>query len=254
MHGELGAQQQRLVQQVFSMQCDGERSRRYAQGVEVYQRNLVFTAAQSLTITYPVIAQLIGRQALTYLARSLLQYEQPLTGDWADWGSGLGDAIRATSLAVDFPYLADVAQLEWLVHNAGRVRVDDIDAPSFELLGRSSLHQLKLQLSPAVGLLTSEHPVAEIWRLHTSSTVPEGREASGHHWVVCQHFGLPVVRAISIAEFRWLEAVLTGLNLEQLLDRYPAFDFSQWLADAIQQNLLFRITHQRVLNTGENLP
>ena len=46
-----------------------------AAGVSVYQHNLYMTAQRSLSVTYPVVAAMLGEQALYILGRRLLREE-----------------------------------------------------------------------------------------------------------------------------------------------------------------------------------
>ena len=53
-------------------------------GLQVYQHNLQMTAVRSLSIAFPVLAAMLGEEAVYVLARRLVASEKPCSGDWAD--------------------------------------------------------------------------------------------------------------------------------------------------------------------------
>lgn len=252
-HQLTGKRQHALVTDIFTQSSlSGVPPR----ALQIYQRNLQMTAARSLTITYPVLQQMVGEQAMFILAQRLLAWAKPTTGDWAEWGGQLPSLIASSELAADHPYLAGVAQLEWAVHEAGRSRVSAFNRASLSLLTDEDPNQIVLSLQPSLVVLESAYPVQPLWQLHRQTANPDSLSTEAlesimqnrqpaHYAVVYQHRNKPNAEAIDEQAFGWLQGVQQGMSLSALLDAYPGIDFAQWLAHAIEHEWINTILSQR---------
>lgn len=146
----------------------------FGRGMDVYQNNTRLTLLSAVETTYPVIARVLGDEFFTALARSyvittpsssgnLFSYAQRF-GAWLRlWLAALEDRAEASELA----YLPDLAQMEWLVHRAHLAP----DALSFDFNALQAVNPaqqgaLCFVLHPSCALLSSDFPVAQIWRMH----------------------------------------------------------------------------------------
>ena len=223
--------------------------------LKIYQQNLQMTAARSLSISYPVLQQMVGEQAMFILAQRLLAWEKPATGDWADWGSQLGQVIESSELAGEHPYLADIARLEWALQVVGRSTVNAFDRASLQLLTEVDPEHLTIKLQPSLTVLESPFPVQPMWQLHRDShgqhDLSEGLEiimqhrANTHFAVVYQQHNKPKADVVDQQQYAWLQGVQHGMHLAALLDTYPGIDFAQWLSQAIERQWIETILSPR---------
>ncbi|NVK54218.1 MAG: putative DNA-binding domain-containing protein [Alteromonadaceae bacterium] len=219
-------------------------------GLQVYQNNLHMTAMLSLTVTYPVLAQMVGEQAMFVLSHRLLRAELPESGDWADWGQQLPALIRNSELNAEHPYLVDIAQFEWVFHLASRSQFHALNSASLQRLADEALEQTFITLQPSLKYLRSSYPVHGLWRLHRSQTeqeVPSRQQLENvmNHqetgcYVIAQGAHNTNIVEVYEDEFNWLRGISDGLSVAALLDIFPAFDFAAWIASAIQRDW---ITH-----------
>ncbi|BFM15482.1 hypothetical protein R50073_16650 [Maricurvus nonylphenolicus] len=242
----LADRQQQLIAMIYGLQKAAPKySEGFARGLQVYQNNLLATAARALSISYPVIEQLLGHVAMTVLARMLLQSSPPATGDWADWGGDLKELLLTSSLIEEHPYLADMAQLEWAVHNASRSAHRPLVQASLSHLADTPVERIGFCLADSVQVMASDFPVDIIWRAHqpTEESLQLdsdllARELQQHqgrcHLIIHRQGNAPRLQRISDAEYAWCCDVLQGNSLGQLLDRHPQFDFSHWLSNALE--------------------
>lgn len=216
------------------------------EGLEIYQNNLQMTAHRTLSISYPVIESMIGKEALHILTRRLLSEYRPRHGDWAEWGEQLSVCLQRSELHEDYPYLADIASLEWAFHQATRSAANVFDADSLSRLSDTALESIYCVLSPSVKLLSSEFPLYQIWRAHRGLKPGEQPDvtvlenimkniSNAERCVAYQHNGIPSVEPLSESQFDWMEGLEQGLSIASLLDIYPSFDFVTWLSDAIRK-------------------
>lgn len=222
---------------------------RFTRGLQAYQAHAAALAERALTAAFPVLAQLIGDESFAGMARAFWHAQAPQRGDMACWGAGLAAFIEAAEQLADEPYLADVARLEWLLHEAAAAADDStraglVDAPwsatpgpgpdavpGLGLLATADPAALNLRFTAGAALLCSRHPVVQIWQAHqVPHDTAAGREAAFAHarqslaqgqganaWVV-RHGFKPVVHAVTAATAAFLDALLRGQALAVALE------------------------------------
>ena len=245
----LSRRQQALVTLIFDEQSisESDGGDLVSKGLKIYQNNLLMTAVRALSLKYPVVDKMIGREALSRLTQKLLHMELPTTGDWADWGKHLSSLIMRTELHGQHPYLAEVASFEWFLHETARGVGTELNVNSLVRLSEQNLKSVFIQLSKTLKVLSFHYPVDEIWMLHQLSedqidthelAALLKEPAELHRIVIYQREAVPCVERLTEQENAWLIDVLAGLSLEELLDKYVNFDLSDWLSVAIEEQWL----------------
>ncbi|MBB6522251.1 putative DNA-binding domain-containing protein [Pseudoteredinibacter isoporae] len=243
---QLARRQAQLVDRIFCLKEN------QSKGLAIYQNNLRFTAARALSISYPVLEKLLGQETMVALAQSLLQQESPNSGDWADWGGQLAEFIGNTEFIQDHPYVDDIARLEWKLHELGRQRSSTLERDSLALLESHDLENVHIELNPDIDIYHSALPVDQIWLAHdaieNASALDETALAEAFRQYPGECFLLlyrrqykPDLLRLNEDTFYWFQDIKQGLNLEQLLDRHPEFDFVHWLAKAVENNWIHRL-------------
>ena len=241
--------QQYLLNEIFSF---SKSTALPNEGLSIYQNNLLMTALRSLSISYPVIESMIGDHALYVLTRRLLDMDKPASGDWAEWGSKLSTCLFNSELYESYPYLPDIANVEWAFHTASRSEALAFDSNSLQRLSNSDLEDIRCILSPSVSLLPSAYPQYQLWKAHRSiesGQVPNNSVLEtimknidkAEHCIVYQHNGLAKVEVLTEEKLHWMQGVQEGISVASLLDIYPTFDFALWLSEAISKAWLTRL-------------
>lgn len=238
---------------------DGEQARA---GLRAHQAHAAVQAERALAAVYPVVQQLVGAEAFAALSRLHWHTTPPTLGDLGAWGEAWPATVEAHPALAGEPYLADVARLEWDLHQAARA-ADAGPLRGLALLGACDPAALRLQLAPGTALRASAHPVVSIWQAHAevpeqeagSPAEPErDREARWERaraaWALrlpetalVQRQGQRVrLRAVSDAgEAAWLSAVLAGADLATARSAATAagpFDVAAWLSRAVADGLV----------------
>ena len=154
----LDALQREFVASLFSMQEPADPR------VAVYRRNVLANLAGALAATYPVVRRLVGDAFFDEAARRYALAVPSTSGDLNDYGARFDAFLAEYGPARDLDYLADVARLEWALHESDRAA----DAPPLDLAALSKVAPggeggVRLALHPAVRLVASAHPVLAIW-------------------------------------------------------------------------------------------
>ncbi len=224
-------------------------ARLHPRGLQVYQANRAVLAARTLASTYPVIAQLIGVESFEPLARYFWKMYPPERGDMGQWGAQLGDFLSTAAQLADEPFLGDVARIEWALHCAASAADAVLDTASFALLASTDdAPAVTLLLSPGTVLFASAYPVVSIFHAHLTGQGSLEKSAEmlargiGEFALVWRQGYQPKVRAMSVVEHQLVCAFDKGQPLESALlaatRMDPLFDFSAWLAAAVQSGLV----------------
>lgn len=223
-----------------------------SRGLMAYRANGHALAERSLAVAYPVIGLMLGQHNFHALARDLWHRHPPAVGDLAQWGETLPAFLAHSEAALDAPYLADVARVEWALHRAASASDAVTDHASFARLGEEDAARLTLTLAPGTALIDSAFPVASLVLSHRHAQPSLAQAAQRlrdgtHESALVWRQGLqPRVAEVGPVEATLLRALLQATHLAAALDtalatestETPAFDLSLWLTQAVISGLV----------------
>lgn len=264
--------QNALLQQIFARSAtgtaDANANADADRGLLAYRSHAAATARAALAAAYPVSRQLLGEDSFDQMAPVLWRAHPPQRGDLAQWGGTLAEFLQSyEDLMAEYPFLPDVARLEWQLHQTAGLPDRDMDADSFALIASHPSERLQLTLAPGVCLLYSKYPAASIVLAHRQSSrngnncedqscTPDLSAAQhklqqqqGETALVWRQGLRPTLRETQTQEIVFLQAVLAGWSLRSALYMVeqmatvpgspPAtFDFNNWLPQAISEQLV----------------
>lgn len=134
-----------------------EVERRFA----VYRNNVAVSLSQALATRFPVIQRLVGEAFFAAMARLYAETDRPKTPVLHEWGEGFARFLEGFPPLAAYPYLGDVARIEFArgraFHAADALPVDPVR------LASADPDRLWLTLHPSVTLLVLGHPAVSIW-------------------------------------------------------------------------------------------
>lgn len=255
----LATQQQALLQALFGRadetlvqgfwHSDQPQTQR---GLQAYRANGHALAERSLHAAYPVMEQMLGRDNFAALSRDFWHRHPPTRGDLAHWGDALPAFLASSETLTDTPYLADVARVEWALHQAASAADAVVDPSSFARLSEQDATGLALTLSPGTALVSSRYPVASLVLSHRHAQLSlkqaaeRLRNAVAETVLVWRQGLRPRMAQVTSVEAALLRALLQGQDLPTALDAGLAaetgetlvFDFSLWLTSAVSAGLV----------------
>lgn len=219
-------------------------------GLRAYQANGHALAERALLAAYPVLAQLLGGDSFATLARALWHAHPPRRGDLAQWGDSLAALLTDNPQLRGEPYLADVARLEWALHQCAGSADQTPQPASLELMVQHDPAQIRLLLAPGCCVVPSTWPVVSIVNAHAMATPlfaqvgQKLRAAEAETALVWRQQLQPRCRETVRGEAGLMAALLEGATLGQALDGAPALDVTAWLPMAVQTGLVLGANHE----------
>lgn len=221
-------------------------------GLKSYKSNAHAVAERALSAAYPVVTAILSADSMAQLARALWHAHPPQRGDLAQWGDTLAAFVAQSPQLADLPWLADVARVEWALHQADGAADAVVDLTTLALLANEDPAHLTLRLAPGLQVLTSSHAVVPVLRAHrqpAGHAQAQAIDALGNNWSPAHTEHALVWRvghqpahlaALPDDEAAFLSALLAGQALLPALDGGD-LDFATWLPDAIQRGCVLGV-------------
>ena len=139
------------------------------QCIQVYRNNSFITLTEALAATYPAIVRLVNRGFFDFAAAQYIAGHLPDRPCLFEYGGSFPDFLAGFAPAADYPFLPDVARLEWAVNVAWNAPVQTPLA--FDTLaGAATSAGETLRLGLDALYLSSAWNVDEIWRANRAET------------------------------------------------------------------------------------
>jgi hypothetical protein len=129
----------------------------------IYRNNLRITLRNALRTTFPAIEKLVGDEYFSALALAFAELHPPRSAIMSDYGDCFPDFLAGLEPLRDYPYVPDVARIEFARVQAYHAA----DAERFGLQNEASIIRAldtPAKLHPSVTIITSEQPALSIWR------------------------------------------------------------------------------------------
>jgi hypothetical protein len=262
---QVAQQQQTLISAIFPSADNDVIDEFDPRGMAIYRNNLLATAQQALAISFPTVLTLIGEGLFNYASHELLISSPPKHGDWALWGDDFPTLLSNLVQLSDYPFVADIAQVDQLRQQSMRAKDSVIDQASLQLLATHDIDEIYIELTTSQFGLNSNYPVIEFWLSHQQRVVSDTAEELNQKFIqqsldklVQGDFSQKVliyrpyynaeIRELSASEYAWLTLIKQGVSIGKALDIMTGnnelehdFDFAQWIGIALEQNLISRL-------------
>ncbi|MBC7698934.1 putative DNA-binding domain-containing protein [Aquabacterium sp.] len=232
-------------------------------GRAAYQGNAGATAERVLAAAYPTVQALLGDEALALLARQLWHHHPPTQGDLTAWGQILPEWLADLPDMQDWPYVPDCARLDWARHTAEHAGDAPFEPGSLALLGTQDPADLRIELRPGLSVIRSDWPVVSLWQAHQTASTHDNLPPEADRLKTLRR-ALAARQAETAVVWRrewraevcelpkcmagWMSALAPSAAqssplLSTLLASAPAdFDLGQWLALALHQGWIWRVS------------
>ncbi|MEN8236696.1 MAG: DNA-binding domain-containing protein [Pseudomonadota bacterium] len=183
----------------------------------VYRGNVYVLLHEVLTETFARVQALVGKECFKALAYRFISEHPPQSGCLLEYGREFAGFVAQIPQLEDYPYLSDVARLEWLLNEAYYAE----DAPegvsvNLQAVDAEQIPLLQVQFPPATYFLQSKFPLREIWELASGEredTVNMG--AGGDQVLVIRPEWATQVYWLDPAAYEFLQALYAGNTFER---------------------------------------
>ncbi len=168
----------------------------------IYRNNVITRLTDTLSATYPVVSQLVDARFFDYAATSFVGQHLPASGCLNEYGADFPDFLAGFAPAADLKYLADVAKLEWAIHEA--LHAAALPPVPIAVLAamRGDPAHFKLRIKPAAKFLASAFAVDRIWIAHQAESKWDALQVDGDR-VWLQIDATEVLRIAHLAPSAW---------------------------------------------------
>ncbi|MES2323380.1 MAG: DUF692 family multinuclear iron-containing protein [Pseudomonadota bacterium] len=209
-----------------------------AQRFPLYRGNLTATWEKTLSAAYPVIRKLVGEEFFGGLTRAYGMAHPSDDPDLNQFGAHFSAFLDGFEHVADFPYLPDMALVEWELHRAHY-------APDARPLGADALAGMtpeafelaRFDLHPACVLLASPWAVVPLWLAHHGGAFPEDMAEPSYGAIVRPHLKstlAPLDAAGYTAVMTLGSGATMGEALDAAIDIDEGFDveetLTRWIA------------------------
>jgi putative DNA-binding protein len=188
-----------------------------ADAVDVYRASVRANLRSAMAAAYPVTERLVGEAFFAEAARRHLRDVPSTSGDLHQLGHGFAAFLEGYEPASTLPWLADVARLEWAVHESHFAA----DAPGFDfaalaLVPPEAHGDIRFALAPAVRLVRSDWPVLAVWEANQPGRDGTPDRGEGPDFVLVARVELtPRPQIIDRGTWLFLEALAHGATLAE---------------------------------------
>nr|WP_136251771.1 DNA-binding domain-containing protein [Ningiella ruwaisensis] len=134
-------------------------------GLDVYRNNYFENGIRALSITFTSVFKLMDESNFRALSKEFLNAYPKTEFDWADYGEAFPSFMMSHANLAQTPYLAEVAEMDWHIHQIARVQDLSFDADSFNLLQSVPPDEIAFKAAPGLSIKAFYFPVIELHHL-----------------------------------------------------------------------------------------
>ena len=200
----------------------------------VYRNNVMASLIDAMAANFPAVHDLVGRDYFRALAAEFVRKHPPEQPVLSEFGGKFSEFIGAFPPLADYPYLKDVAAMEWawlrVYHgpNATPVAPDVLSQIDPAKLGDAVFTPI-----PAHKLVYSRFPLSEIWKQNRAEDVGGVTPEADQVILICRPEMDVTLSGLAQDVAAFAELLFFGKTLGETADAvsssYKLFDLSQAL-------------------------
>ena len=191
----------------------GSIDKRYA----IYRNNVTTSLIDALAIGFPVIQKLVGEEFFHAMAIVYVRLYPPETPLLMQYGKNLPKFLHEFEPVSHLKYLPDIATLEIELRNSFHAADNPaFDSSVLQSLPPEEVQHCKIVFGEAVRLLSSEFPIASIWR----ANIEDGQKSfKGEEFILITRREFdPIIRKISKCEFLFLKELMGSNSIKEAVE------------------------------------
>lgn len=190
-----------------------------AERLSIYRNNFFHGAISALSLTYPGVRKLLGRECFEAIADQFVRASPPRIAWLDEYGADFPDFLLSRPSLSAISYLGDVARLEWFINRA--LHADDrppLDHSALCALDETLASGVRLVAHPSFSLLQTSSPADQILAAVLNNDDAEMGAVdldSGPTWLVIhRRDGGISVRRLEEMAWRFADRLRQGARLD----------------------------------------
>jgi len=199
---------------------------------DVYRNNVVYSLAEALKTAFPAIHSLLGEENFKGLAGLFVRRHPPRSPVLMLYGEDLPGFLEDLPQVAHLPYLPDVARLELARRQAYHASDAPVLDPAALAIEAEALMTAELVVHPALRVIRSHYPVADIWQFAMDPSSPKPGAAGQAVAVTRPEFD-PVQTVLPPGAATFLASLSDGKRFGEAVDAaegVPGFGLSDTLS------------------------
>jgi len=229
--------------------------------LKVYRNHIAISLGDVLVSHFPFVKALAGEEFLEQATQSYLLANPPREACLDRYGAEFPDFLESASQTDGYPFISDAAKLDWLmIESANAIEENTLTmaqlADRLQGQDENQYGDTILKLKESTRLLHSRYPLDKMYSyamdsLENNESADSSREARGQletladtedTWLVVARPGWePHIFRLEASDYDMLnllgQNISLGNALEVILEKYPAFDFSQFWQNYLKLGL-----------------
>jgi len=215
--------------------------------LKIYRNNFITTLIESLNSLYPSILKLVGNDFFNGVAYNYILSYPSTSGNLHHYGQHFSDFLADFLPAKSLPYLPEIAQLEWGMHQVfHEAESEPLDIKKLAAIPQEHYSDLKFHLRSASRLYSFHFPVVHIWNIcqqeiESDGTVDLGE--GGVNLLLIRHNLEIEFEILSAGEYIFLNNLAKsksfGVACQNALMIEPNFNISE----ALKKHILLSTFH-----------
>lgn len=212
----------------------------------VYRNNVTVSLTEALMDTYPTVLALVGEEFFRAMAPVFIAAHPPTSACLFEYGGEFGAFLDAFEPTQSLPYLGDIARLEfaWLKAYYAKDQTP-LDPADLQQIAPDALTNVTFTLHPACQILTSQHPVYDIWAAHKQPDIAQAManiSSQGQDCLITRPRWDVTVTALPGGGTAFITQLAQGTTLAQAAEiaaeQSDSFDFAQNLGGLLETGAL----------------
>lgn len=198
--------------------------------LSVYHHNVVGGLQDVLAELFTATRKLVGDEFFVQMANAFIAETPPTESNLNLYGKYFPAFIATFAAASSLPYLADVAQFEWLWHESYFAADDKpISADEINAIPPETYPELQFQLRHSIKLFRSDYPAEAIWRYCETEQNPPAIDSGATYVLIMRQEMVVMTLPLTQSEYLFLFAISQGSRLEEAAAQTD-IDLSECLA------------------------
>lgn len=180
-------------------------------------RNIVFNnLTAALRTAYPAVLKLVGEEFFDGAVARYVRAYPSVSGNLQDFGARFAECLNSMPETAAFPYLADVARLEWARQRAYLAAdAAPLEPSALAEVAGDKQGNLRLTLHHSVRMLESNYPVLDIWGFCQQDTDERlGLRDTGQQVLIWRMDTQIAMQALTTAQYAFTDSLMKQDTLD----------------------------------------